>query len=69
MSDVVWKKFGQPKVSNFWSEVFIKKNVTSFDISMHYRWHDIFMKICKTSCSTLADSRSFFPVQYSGLAV
>lgn len=63
MSDVIWKKFSQPKISNFRVKVFVKKYVTRFDVSMNDTRNKFFMKESKTPCYTHANSRSFAPVQ------
>lgn len=39
MSDVIWEKFGKPKISNFWCIILVKKNITSFYVPVHYMWH------------------------------
>lgn len=44
MSDIIRKQLGQSKISNFWHEVHIKENVTSFDVSMYYVWLQFFVK-------------------------
>ena len=64
VSDVIWEKFSQAKVTNFWVEIFVKKYITSFDISMHNMRYEFFMKKCKTPSSAQADSRSFPPIQF-----
>lgn len=63
--DIIWEEFSQTKVSNFWVKVLVQKYITSFDVSMHNTWHKFFMKVCKTSSNTQANSRSFFPVQFN----
>lgn len=44
VSDVVWEKFGQPKVSNFWVIILIKKYITSFNVPMNNMLHGFFMQ-------------------------
>lgn len=34
VSDIIWEKLCQTKISDFWHEISVKKNITSFDISM-----------------------------------
>jgi hypothetical protein len=58
----VWKKSGQPKISNLGIKMFVQQNVGCFDISMYNARLNFFMKIGEASSNSQTYVFSHWPI-------
>jgi hypothetical protein len=62
MGACVWKKSGQPKISNLGIKMFVQQNIGCFDISMYNAGLNIFMKIGEASSNSQTYVFSHWPI-------
>lgn len=67
MSNIIRKKLRQTKVSDLRYKVSIKKNITSFYVSMHNMWSCLFMQKYKPFCCSQTNCRSWAPTQFTSV--
>lgn len=63
MSHVCRYELGKTKIWNFWGQIFVKKNIACFYVSMDNMWSHFLVKIGKPPCNSDANFNSRSPAK------